>query len=739
MRNTVPIWVIAAMTVLGAVQPASSVNVYVVPCVDIAPQSSDQVSALGDFLQWCEKNGVKVAVFLSNRYADAYPGVKDAVVQYSRDGTIGLVGLGTASYSLGGLPVSLQYLELKFNQEFLLESGAVNVNTGVLMVPHSVFDTNTLVACEKAGVRVIVGKVDITKISPEYPKEWNTLNSTARLMVPGHWDLNGYRVYLLPGLNARDLIDQAANVGYNPVDILEGGVESLINNGIISADDSIVIGLIIDTDCISKSDYLQKVEGILQELLNGDTRTYTSGSNTVTINFKLLDPSMAVHMLTDGEVKTVELPYPNYVNVLTENGGFGRWWEQLGVDTTGIVNHWRGVMTKWWAMDTALWTLITMGSIDDDLKAKLRKAVELVWDEAYLCEVCKDIKEGKVTKEEADNELTEEEGYLDALYPEVMSSYTGLVGKLQSGLESLGEDLASLQGIVEDLSGRVKDLESTAATKDELNDVKQGLEQEIGDLKTQLSQELDGLKFTVDRLTGELKDLSEKLNALESSAALKQDVERELQAIKGELESLREKVENLESVSGQHREEIQSMERELNELEGRLKDVESKLASVMGSIGDLEQLRKRLTDAEGALKGVEDRLNSLSGELSKSKVDLNQVVKEVQTLKRTLDFIKGELGKLNGDVERLKALMGLKGQLDELRKKLHEFEQRLVTLESEGVKVMGEERGGQGAQKSGTEVSAQKKQSTQQTGKKKRKLPLIPLIPVVPSRKIKAR
>ncbi|WP_456482971.1 hypothetical protein [Methanopyrus kandleri] len=455
-----PSLVLVLIGILPLSPSASAATVYVdvVPYIDSDAWSQDHVAALKEFLSWCEERGIKVAVFHYNTCEEAAPGITDLIREYAERGTISLVGLHSTSHALGGLPLSLQYWELEFNLQFLRDRVGSNV-AQVLSVPSWVFDANTLYACDKLGVRVIVCGTDITAINPDYDPTWDRLDPIARYMLVGYFNVRGSRLYYIPALSyVSDLVQAVEDRGTTVRELLQNAVRNLVDSGVINVtgDVHLTLWVLIHPWELADADVRQEFENFLSEVGNGSLNFEYQG---VTVTFELSDPREVVNMISSGgtNLRLVALPEPDYSSIL-HAANYHHWWELIDLypDKSKIVREWLDTMSRWWALDFALWDLTVNGVIDDSIRKDLYRAVERVWNEALLENVLE-----YWDPSSARWPLLEERKALSTVYREILKLHAELMGSMvrQSRVESLEREINRLEQGLEDLSRRQQDLE----------------------------------------------------------------------------------------------------------------------------------------------------------------------------------------------------------------------------------------------------------------------------------------
>ncbi|WP_456482273.1 hypothetical protein [Methanopyrus sp.] len=434
---------------------AADVYVHVVPYIDSDAWSQDHVAALKEFLSWCEGHNIRVAVFHYNVCEETAPGITDLIREYAERGTISLVGLHSTSHALGGLPFSLQYWELEFNLRFLEDRVKNNV-ARVLSVPSWVFDVNTLYACDKLGVRVLVCGADITTLNPEHDPKWNRLDFVALHMLAGYFNVGGDRLYYVPALNyASDLMQAAKDRGATVRDILRSAVRSLLDNDIVTGagDVHLTLWILIHPWELSDANVRREFEDFLSEVADG---SFNFEYNNVKVTFELSNPRDVIDMVLSGKVKLIALPEPDYSNILHAMG-YHHWWELIDrnqhQDGTDIVWEWRELVSRWQSLDPVLWDLTVIGAVDS-IQKDLYRAVKYVWDEALLNDVLE-----SWDPNAARNSLSKEREALDTVYREALKLHAELVSSIVRKYQSLEREIDRLERDLKDVSSKQRDLE----------------------------------------------------------------------------------------------------------------------------------------------------------------------------------------------------------------------------------------------------------------------------------------
>ncbi|WP_168168853.1 hypothetical protein [Methanopyrus sp. SNP6] len=438
--------------IIGSMLSPSTATVYVhvVPYIDSDAWSKDHVTALKEFLSWCEGRGIKVAVFHYNVCEDAAPGITDLIREYAGRGTISLVGLHSTSHALGGLPLSLQYWELEFNLRFLRNRVGSNVSQ-VLSVPSWTFDANTLYACHKLEIRVMVCGVDITAINPDHDPTWDRLDPIARHMLVGYFNVCGDKIYYVPALSyVSDLVQGAEDRGTTVRELLQNAVRNLIDGGAISTagDVHLVLWILVHPWELADANVRSEFENFLSEVGSGSFNFEYQG---IAVTFELSDPREVVDAIQKGtNIELVALPEPDYSSILHATSHH-HWWELVDLypDRSEIVWEWLDTVSRWWVLDPALWDLTVNGVINDSILEDLYRAVKWVWDEALLEDYLKysDPSSSRWI-------LLKERKSLDTVYREILALHAEMVGRLNEKQQDLERRIESLERELQGLKKR---------------------------------------------------------------------------------------------------------------------------------------------------------------------------------------------------------------------------------------------------------------------------------------------
>ncbi len=485
-----------------ALAPASAtVHVDVFPCLDSDAWSEEHVQALRTFLEWCADHGVKVAVFHYNTCEEAAPGITQVIREFAGQGVITLVGLHSTSHSMGDLPVSVQYLELKYNAEFLRESVGINVNDRVLSVPYWVFSPRTLEACALFGVRVIVSGNGPNTLSPEHDRVWDKVSFPGQLMIPGKFTVGGEVIYHLPVVSYPSLAAQSAALGTTVGEVLRRAVESLIENGLVPTDRDVrlTLAVLVHPWELADSGTLEGIEGLLEQVSSG---ALDFACNGVPVVFRLADPAKVVEDLEEGrfEGPVVSLPSPDYRYVLLSKG-YKPWWELLrqcssDENVIHVIRTWREAVQTLECVDAELLTLLRAGRTEG-LDTLLREVAETAADEAELYNMVKNWDPaGAKRAVERFREVA------DRLYSAVVRTFADFLLGLSRELEGVRE----LRGLVSDVAGSVEELRARA----------EAVEAEVTDLRREVDSLRGELEERTSRLEGRVKDVEERLSELEN-------------------------------------------------------------------------------------------------------------------------------------------------------------------------------------------------------------------------------
>jgi len=444
LRTTVVIPVTVTLIALATIEGAAAqtVTVMVVPYVDSDAWQPSHVDAFEKFLEWCKQNGVHIAVFHYNtntaKDSNGVP-ITEVIKQYANEGVITMVGLHSTSHSIDGLPLSIQYWELKFNLQFLQKNIGKNVMP-VFSVPYWVFDPNTVKACAMIGIKAIISGQSVATLNPNYSTPISQLNPIAQRMIPGYFQItvNGRtcRVYYIPAVSFwDDLVPQAKSANETVDDLLKSAVDQLIQSDIFSTptggkDVTLELWVLIHPwEMADTSRGASAYENFLEDVKSGKLN-HTVNVNGVNVNivFKLADPVEALNEIINGKTPLVPMPEPSLYYLL-EMQGFEPWWQlketyQSNPDKISILIAWRDIMEKLWSLDGELMALTKSGMITGNLENELLSVIENVWSVADINCVLKywDVTAAKV-------DVEKEDSLVDVLAADVSEAFANLIAK----------------------------------------------------------------------------------------------------------------------------------------------------------------------------------------------------------------------------------------------------------------------------------------------------------------------
>ncbi|MHC1580909.1 MAG: hypothetical protein ACXQTC_04360, partial [Methanopyraceae archaeon] len=468
-----------------------TVYVDVVPYVDSDAWSGEHVTALRDFLSWCGERGVKVAIFHYNFCERTAPGITQVIREFANQGVVTLVGLHTVSHSLGNLPVSVQYLELKYNAEFLKENVQVSVDDRVLSVPYWVLSPRTLRACALYGVRVIVSGNSPATLSANHDPVWDKLTFPAPYMVPGKFEVNGTTIYHLPAVTYSELANTASSRNTTIGDLLRDAVRSLLDSGLVPTDRDarLTLAVLVHPWELADDSVLNGLKQLLSQVASRELNFNYKGTS---VRFRLADPRRVVDDLLSGrfEGPVVSLPEPEYRRVL-QSKGFDPWWKlsERYPDKSDLVRIWREAVQTLESVDAELLALMRAGRVDERLDALLRRLAEAAVDEVELnsmikhwdanaaalsiqrfagisnevyaevtvrfSELIKDVSNGVRLAETEIEEMVKEESKIKNDVDSLRKELSGVSGEVSS----MRRDLKSLASRVSDLEHKIKSVE----------------------------------------------------------------------------------------------------------------------------------------------------------------------------------------------------------------------------------------------------------------------------------------
>jgi len=484
--------------------PASAtVYVDVVPYVDSDAWSGEHVTALRDFLSWCGERGVKVAVFHYNLCERTAPGITRVIREFADQDVVTLVGLHTVSHSLGNLPVSVQYLELKYNAEFLKENVQVNVDDRVLSVPYWVLSPRTLRACALYGVRVIVSGNSPATLSANHDPVWDKLTFPAPYMVPGRFEVNGTTIYHLPAAIYSELANAAASRNATIGDLLRDAVRSLLDSGLVPTDRDarLTLAVLVHPWELADDSVLNGVKQLLSQVASGELNFNYKGTS---VRFRLADPRRVVDDLLSGRFKgpVVSLPEPEYRRVL-QSKGFDPWWKlsERYSDKSDLVRTWREAVQTLESVDAELLALLRAGRVDERLDELLRRLAEVAVDEAELNSMIKhwDVNAAALS-------IQRFASVSDEVYAEVTVRFSELV-----------ED-------------ELNEVKAAEAEVEELRKERSKIENDINSLKEKISDvssEVSSMQRDLKSLAGKVSDLEHEIKSVEEHLSVQSKAEND--------------------------------------------------------------------------------------------------------------------------------------------------------------------------------------------------------------------
>lgn len=165
---------------------------------------------------------------------------------------------------------------------------------------------------------------------------------------------------------------------------------------------------------------------------------------------------------------------------------------------------------------------------------------------------------------------------LKALTPEELEKLKGLI----KSVEELSRKLEEEANLRLDLSEKLKDLEGK---REEV----EGLKARVSALEDTAYKGLSGLKDEVSALSGYLKELADRISALEKKG--EEEKPFPVEALQAQLSAFEGKLASLEAI----RKELEGLRKEVQDLETRLSSLEEEMIGLRKLEGRVEALERR--------------------------------------------------------------------------------------------------------------------------------------------------
>ncbi|WP_457620864.1 hypothetical protein [Methanopyrus sp.] len=728
MKRAVTMAVIATtcITIMASPTSAALVKVDVVPCVDTDLRSSEDVNALKNFLTWCEDNHVQVAAF----YSDT-SGIADVIKSYASSGVITLVGLHTTSHSLGGLPPSLQYWEIKFNYDTV--SSDIGVNTyKALLVPNGVFDANTISACNELGINVTLGDVG-------YNWEENKYDTTLyTYALVGYFNVNGNKIYYVPVLEFSRIESLANLTNTNLETLLKTSILDVLHEkGVIGPDNNemLTLWILIHPYELNDSSTVSDLESFLLDIAKGlFDFTYSDGTEVV---FELANP-MDVLSNIESYKSVGEIPAPDYQDLMALHG-YERWYE-LTDDKVALL--WHSIMSRWWGINELLAYLTANNMLNDEILEELRNAVEHVIDESSLYIMLEE------WGDETDvmNTICVEDECLNTLWCDLMRFCIELCDEkedqIEQELQQHDSEIASIEENITNIENNINEIKNELSSTEEsvsnLENKIETLSQQLSDISNEYDQELETLKQ-------ELSSLSEKVN----------EQSNDIESLKSEVEALSQDTEGLHNEIASIKENIANIENNINEIENEVNNIKEKLSGMSNEYDqeletlkqELSSLSEKVNEQLTRVESLEKRIEALSQDVQElrsegvSKDLVESLKQEVYTLKRDIEALKQDVQRVTQELAGLSQKVSkydvLKKSVDELARKIQDLEKQVKSLGEKINSVEVMTSASTPNSPSAASPSAKSSNTSKKTSRKR--LPVIVFPPLIPRRRQKAR
>ncbi|MCS7201201.1 MAG: S-layer homology domain-containing protein [Dictyoglomus sp.] len=240
-----------------------------------------------------------------------------------------------------------------------------------------------------------------------------------------------------------------------------------------------------------------------------------------------------------------------------------------------------------------------------------------------------------------------------------------LVKELSEELTLLGSKVDDLMAVLDELSGRVADVESALEGKASLEDVKTIVDESLGDVVSRLD-ELEGRLSDLEGLVG---DLDSRLSEVEVALTEKVSLE-EVEAL------ISEKIAEIEIP------DISELEGRLSDLEGLVGDLDSRLSEIEVALTEKVSLEEVEALIEDKLVSIVERLDNVEAVVSDLDIRIGTLENGISDLMAVTDDLSSNLISLS---ERIDALEGsvkdLELQIADLATQIAEIEKIEVTEE----------------------------------------------------------
>ena len=229
------------------------------------------------------------------------------------------------------------------------------------------------------------------------------------------------------------------------------------------------------------------------------------------------------------------------------------------------------------------------------------------------------------------------------------------------------------------------------------------LELEVNKLTEQiqsLQANINSKQQSINSLTSENRMQAEKINSLQLVSTCYKILENEFKSIKGQLkdatehnqllnqkmENQRAQLKNLNTKSNQIsvlNTEISKLKLDVNQLTGKIEYLKANIISKQQSINSLTSANRIQSEEINSLQLVSSSNKTLENELKSTKYELKDVKEQNQLLKRRIENQKTELKNLNTKSNQVSALNSeiskLKKQLEEKKKIIRDGDNELYT------------------------------------------------------------
>ena len=305
----------------------------------------------------------------------------------------------------------------------------------------------------------------------------------------------------------------------------------------------------------------------------------------------------------------------------------------------------------------------------DELKSLLLKWYGYLWTKA------------QAEKESAEQAESKEHGKLQSL-EEDLRSLEGTRGELEERRRSLRASILEWEQEIKNISHQMERLERSRAVGEErirlLETQRSELEAEIAELRERLKDESTGveeLERKVQSLEAEKTEIEAEVREAEKALGLRRKALADLESkretarqnasrLAAELQQIEERLEEIET----RREEILREKEEIGEsLRAAAEELERRKEEVSAAAKALEDAKKALESAHASLASLQKQQESLRNEISTQQEKLGkaiQSVRELEARKEMLERLQEEgAGLYNGVRAVMKARNRLSGIL----------------------------------------------------------------------------